>query len=75
MKTGIYRFEKGMVIDITGNPGNPLIWDEQRNIWERSGFPPMKYDLTKAVELTAEDLVRAKILKITPCEEGEGGYA
>ena len=71
MRTNIWKFEKGMIIDPTNSPEYPLVWIAKIRLWERSR-KPMKYDLSKGVELTCEDLVRGHITKVTPIEEEAG---
>nr|BDD44714.1 hypothetical protein 20 [bacterium] len=63
MKTGIYKFEKsGMIIDATdGNLENPLIW--RTDHWERPNAPCKPVDLSKGVEMTTDELFKARIYK------------
>ena len=69
MKTNIWKMKSGIYVDPTGNEKNPLIWNESRKQWERVNAPMKPIDFSEAHELTAEEVVRARLVKLTPFED------
>lgn len=69
LKTNIYRLKNGNVIDAT-DKNDALFWIDRARIWDHTHKPVP--DLSDAVELDCEMLVRERISKVTKMTEIEG---